>query len=72
MRKINQAKEKQERNKLYSKRFEKTFDGQQEEKKVERKLKARGGKWGSWCRIEGHPATCDCVYPTDVVPNRRK
>lgn len=63
MRKINLRKEKQERNKLYAKRFEKSFEQKQEEKKAEKKFKAIGGKYGRWCRIKSHPATCSCVYP---------
>ncbi len=69
MRKINLRKEKAERNKAYAKRFEKSYDAKQEVKKQERKLKAQGGKWGRWCRIKGHPAECDCVYPKNVIPS---
>ena len=69
MRKINQAKEKRERNKLYAKKFEKSYDGKNEERKKAKKLKAQGGLYGRWCRIKGHPFDCDCVYPKDVVPS---
>ena len=71
MRKINLRKEKQERNKAYAKRFEKTYEQKQEAKKNERKFKQIGGKYGRWCRIKGHPIECDCVYPKDVVPGAR-
>ncbi len=72
MRKINLRKEKQERNKLYAKRFEKSYEEKQEAKKNERKDKAFGGKYGRWCRIKGHPISCSCVYPTDIQTGGRR
>lgn len=26
------------------------------------------GKWDRWCRTKGHPASCSCVYPTEIIP----
>lgn len=68
MRKLNLRKEKQERNKLYAKRFEKSYDEKQEAKKNERKFKGIGGKYGRWCRVKGHVPTCSCVYPDSPTP----
>jgi hypothetical protein len=48
--KIKQHEEKRERNEIYALKFRKKTD-----EKVEKDTKKRGGKYGAWCRIAGHP-----------------
>jgi hypothetical protein len=68
LRKINQKKEKRERNEIYAKRFEK-----------EKPIKVRGtkredSKYANWCRTEGHPPSCSHNLPSrdEVIAASRK
>jgi hypothetical protein len=64
MAKHNKAKlEKAERNKIYAKKFERNWEQEREHQARLKEIKQRGGKYGAWCRIMGHPPNCDCVYP---------
>jgi hypothetical protein len=72
VKKINLRKEKAERNKAYAKKFAKSWEEQQEAKKRGKAEKQFGGKWGRWCRVKGHPASCSCVYDTTPAPPRKK
>lgn len=58
MAKIDQKKEKRERNAEYAKRFRKT----KKKASAAPDLKRRGGKYGNWCRIRGHVPQCTCEY----------
>lgn len=64
MSKHNKAKlEKDERNKLDALRFKK-----------DRKKKIRHRRADNWCRIAGHPYSCNCVYPSreEVIAASRR
>lgn len=59
MAKIRANVEKRLRNEAYAKRFEKEDDQQNKPKK---KGAPKDALYANWCRIEGHPHNCKCVY----------
>lgn len=58
MGKIRAKVEKRLRNETYAKRFLK----EDEELKKKEKKSPKDATWAKWCRIEGHPANCECTY----------
>lgn len=58
MAKVDQKKMKRLKNEEYAKKFRKTHTTAQ----VDPEKKRKGGKYANWCRITGHPPSCDCVY----------
>ena len=53
MAKRNLKKEKAARNEEYAKVY-----------RLDKTDKKRPGTFNNWCRTEGHPPNCQCVYPT--------
>ena len=54
--KIDQKEEKRARNEIYADRFKREDDEDKGKKKKEEAL------YANWCRVAGHPASCNCVY----------
>lgn len=48
------------------------YYSEEDEEVVEKPKKQEGGKYANWCRIQGHPASCNCVYPdpSEIIPMR--
>lgn len=57
MAKIRQHLEKVERNKEYAEKFK------DKKKEKEKSKKKKTPTYANWCRIAGHPSSCQCVYP---------
>ena len=66
MSKHNRAKlEKAERNKLHALKFKKEREKSNEKKVRYPHIQANPDvEWVNWCRMKGHPSTCNCVYPS--------
>lgn len=61
MGKRNNKREKRAVNEEYAKKFERTRQADDDSD-----IKRKGGLFGSWCRVSGHPGTCTCAYGVKV------